>query len=99
MVLMALARRNDLSLANVISIGLKGTTYEVLNLPQPAELLFLAGQRPIVTRKLRDFEDKEILWFVRFGVAPRERSERAEVCAFFALLCPTCRDAMRLRSI
>jgi type IV secretion system protein VirD4 len=31
----------------------------VRNLPQDLELLFLAGQRPIVARKLRYFEDRE----------------------------------------
>jgi type IV secretion system protein VirD4 len=35
------------------------TPDEVRNLPQSSELLFLAGQRPIVARKLRYFEDRE----------------------------------------
>lgn len=35
------------------------TPDEVRNLPQDSELLFLAGQRPIVARKLRYFEDRE----------------------------------------
>jgi len=35
------------------------TPDEVRNLPQDTELLFLAGQRPIVARKLRYFEDRE----------------------------------------
>jgi type IV secretion system protein VirD4 len=35
------------------------TPDEVRNLPQDLELLFLAGQRPIVARKLRYFEDRE----------------------------------------
>ena len=35
------------------------TPDEVRNLPQYAELLFLAGQRPIVAWKLRYFEDRE----------------------------------------
>ena len=37
------------------------TPDEVRNLPQDAELLFLAGQRPIVARKLRYFEDREFV--------------------------------------
>jgi type IV secretion system protein VirD4 len=32
---------------------------EVRNLPQAAELLFLAGKRPIIARKLRYFDDRE----------------------------------------
>ena len=35
------------------------TPDEVRNLPQAAELLFLAGQRPIAAVKLRYFEDRE----------------------------------------
>jgi type IV secretion system protein VirD4 len=35
------------------------TPDEVRNLPQDTELLFLAGQRPIVAKKLRYFEDRE----------------------------------------
>lgn len=35
------------------------TPDEVRNLPQDTELLFLAGQRPIVARKLRYFQDRE----------------------------------------
>lgn len=35
------------------------TPDEVRNLPQDTELLFLAGQRPIVARKLRYFEERE----------------------------------------
>jgi type IV secretion system protein VirD4 len=35
------------------------TPDEVRNLPSQAELLFLAGQRPIIARKLRYFADRE----------------------------------------
>jgi len=35
------------------------TPDEVRNLPAPVELLFLAGQRPIVARKLAYYEDAE----------------------------------------
>ena len=35
------------------------TADEVRNMPQAGELLFIAGQRPIVARKLRYFEDRE----------------------------------------
>ena len=35
------------------------TPDEVRNLPAPVELLFLAGQRPIVARKLAYYEDPE----------------------------------------
>ncbi len=35
------------------------TPDEVRNLPQDLQLLFLAGQRPIIARKLRYFEDRE----------------------------------------
>lgn len=35
------------------------TPDEVRNLPQDTELLFLAGQRPIIAKKLRYFEDRE----------------------------------------
>jgi type IV secretion system protein VirD4 len=35
------------------------TPDEVRNMPQGAELLFIAGQRPIIARKLQYFEDRE----------------------------------------
>ena len=35
------------------------TPDEVRNLPQDGELLFLAGQRPVLARKLRYYEDRE----------------------------------------
>lgn len=35
------------------------TPDEVRNLPEQAELLFLAGQRPIMAQKLRYYADKE----------------------------------------
>jgi type IV secretion system protein VirD4 len=35
------------------------TPDEVRNIPQPAELLFIAGQRPIAARKLKYFQDRE----------------------------------------
>jgi type IV secretion system protein VirD4 len=35
------------------------TPDEVRNLPAPAELLFLVGQRPVVARKLAYYEDPE----------------------------------------
>jgi type IV secretion system protein VirD4 len=40
------------------------TPDEVRNLPQDLQLLFLAGQRPIVARKLRYFEDREFAGLV-----------------------------------
>lgn len=35
------------------------TPDEVRNLPEYAELLFLAGQRPVIARKLRYFDEPE----------------------------------------
>lgn len=38
------------------------TAEEIRNLPQQAELLFLAGQRPIVAAKLAYYGDAEFRW-------------------------------------